>query len=374
MSQKEEVSVVVTFHGQEHFIPLIRDNYQRFKGHDKQTLELVIVDDGSEDLSSKFSDFEDAIYIHLDESDRDKFFEKIISSNKQGHENLLYYQKRIKELPAGFIRDYACGMTNYDCIFHMNADCVYNSKAIDRKMRYMKKTSADCVYSDTTLAYDIYNHRLYKTISKNKIYESTLFHTREFWKRRGFQWSEVEGEGRYFHHNNGNDRKLDNYYDVIQLLSIHNINLYEPVEVSLEGITIDIPEVVKEMEIAEHPFSGLFDSLYEGNIDFLGVESEFLENVTRENWTVKNRLGKWKQTKLAKEILEDRDNYHVLMWGSKHPAWDLFDHIRFDIIVLETRKNWEQMVSIVANCKKYDYIFVKGIFVRKDFLVDNEAG
>ena len=70
----------------------------------------------------------------------------------------------------------------------------------------------------------------------------------------------------------------------------------------------------------------------------MGVESEFLENVTRERWTVKNRLGKWKQTKLAKEILEDRDNYHVLMWGSKHPAWDLFGHIRFDIIVLETVK------------------------------------
>ena len=60
----------------------------------------------------------------------------------------IYYitSKRIKELPAGFIRDYACGMTNYDTMFHMNADCVYNSKAIDRKMRYMKKTSADCVY------------------------------------------------------------------------------------------------------------------------------------------------------------------------------------------------------------------------------------
>ena len=87
MSQKEEVSVVVTFHGQEHFIPLIRDNYQRFKEYDKQTLELVIVDDGCHDLSSKFSDLEDAIYIHLDDSDRDKFFEKIISSNKRFSNN-----------------------------------------------------------------------------------------------------------------------------------------------------------------------------------------------------------------------------------------------------------------------------------------------
>ena len=369
MSQKEEVSVVVTFHGQEHFIPLIRDNYQRFKEYDKQTLELVIVDDGSEDLSSKFSDLEDAIYIHLDDRDLEAFFEKIISSNKQENENLLYYQKRIKDLPSGFKRDYACGMSNYEYIFHMNADCVYNSKSIDRKMRFLKKTSADCVYSDTTLAYDIYNHTLYKTISKNKIYESTIFHKRDFWKRRGFQWSEVEGEGRYFHHNNGNDRKLDNYYDVIQLLSIHNINLYEPVEVSLEGVSIDIPKIVDEIEIVDHPFVNLFDSIYQGDtINILGVESEFLENVTRDHWTIKNRSGKWKQTKLAKEILEERDHYHILLWGSKHPAWDLFDHVRFDMIVLETRKNWEQMVSIIANCKSYDYIYVKGIFIRKDFL------
>ena len=332
---------------------------------------MVIVDDGSQDLSSKFSDLDDVIYIHLDDRDLESFFEKILSSNKQENNNLLYYQKRIKDLPSGFKRDYACGMSNYDYIFHMNADCVYNHKSIDRKMRFLKKTLADCVYSDTTLAYDIYNHKLYKTISKNKIYESTLFHKRDFWKRRGFQWSEVEGEGRYFHHNNGNDRKLDNYYDVVQLLSIHNINLYEPVEVSLEGVTIDIPEVVKEIKIVDHPFSKIFDSLYDGEINFLGVESEFLENVTRDNWTIKNRLGKWKQTKLAKEILEDNDHYHVLMWGSKHPAWDLFDHVRFDVICLETRKNWEQMVGIVANCKKYDYMYVKGLFVRKDFLVDN---
>ena len=62
----------------------------------------------------------------------------------------------------------------------------------------------------------INNKELYKTESSSKIYESTLYHTREFWKRRGFQWSDTEYEGKYFHYNNGVDRKMDNYYDMMK--------------------------------------------------------------------------------------------------------------------------------------------------------------
>ena len=80
----------------------------------------------------------------------------------------------------------------------MNKDCIYNKKTIVKKIEFLKKTCAECIYCDTTLCYDIYNDQLYKTISPNKIYESTLLHTREFWKRKGFQWSDIDGEGRYF--------------------------------------------------------------------------------------------------------------------------------------------------------------------------------
>ena len=48
--ESKEVSIGRNFFYEKHLRPLIRDNYKRFKGHDKQTLELVIVDDGSEDL------------------------------------------------------------------------------------------------------------------------------------------------------------------------------------------------------------------------------------------------------------------------------------------------------------------------------------
>ena len=86
-------------------------------------------------------------------------------------------------------------MSSHENIFHMNADCIYHPKSIERKISFMKRTGAECIYCDTTLCYDIYGKELYKTESSSKIYESTLYHTREFWKRRGFQWSDTEYEG-----------------------------------------------------------------------------------------------------------------------------------------------------------------------------------
>ena len=160
-------------------------------------------------------------------------------------------------------------------------------------MRYMKRVGAECTYCDASLCYDIYNQKMYKTESKHKIYESTLCHTREFWKRRGFQWSDTEIEGKYFHYNNGSDRKMDNYYDTIQLLTILNMNQYQPVEVTIEGIEIEIPEVLKDIKIETHPFVQTMTDLYgSSEIHLLGINSEFLENVTQENWITHNLTEK----------------------------------------------------------------------------------
>ena len=69
-----------------------------------------------------------------------------------------------------------------------------------------------------------------------------------------FSWSDIENEGRYFHYNNGNDRKMDNYYDTIQLLSIHTMNKYNPIKVELENIDITIPDIVHELKNhTDHP-------------------------------------------------------------------------------------------------------------------------
>jgi len=232
----------------------------------------------------------------------------------------------------------------------------------------MKRVGGECIFCDTTLAYDIYGKQLYKTESSLKIYESTLYHTREFWKRKGFQWADTENEGKYFHYNNGIDRKMDNYYDTIQLLSIENLNLYNPVKITLENMDIKIPEIVSEIKIQKHPFIKIIDQLYqESKINVLGLNSEFLKNIDDDRFN-KYQIDKWKQTKLSKQIKSFDIKFNILFFCSKHPAWDLFEHIPFDMIILETQKNYDQMVSIISKCSNYTYLFLDGIFIRKDYL------
>ena len=98
-----------------------------------------------------------------------------------------------------------------------------------------------------------------------------MYHTRGFWKRRGFQWSDTEYEGKYFHYNNGIDRKLDNYYDTIQLLGIHNINQYNPKKIEIENLEIKIPNIVNEIKIEIHPFVNYINELFPNQANILGL-------------------------------------------------------------------------------------------------------
>ena len=371
----EKISVITILHGEKEFIPLIQHNFQNFNNSENhsnylQELELIVVDDGKENLGELFSEIDNCIYLHLNQEEILKFMDQIEEGYKQPNKSILQYQRKCKTLPNGFKRDYGCGMSSHDLIFHMNMDCIYNKKSIERKINFMKRVGAECVFCDTTLAYDIYGKELYKSESPVKIYESTLFHTREFWKRKGFQWSDIEYEGKQFHYNNGIDRKLDNYYDTIQLLSIHNMNQFKPVKVSLENMKIDIPSLISEIKIDTHPFVKYIHDLFDENVNLLGIHSEFLDNTSEENWSTLNITEKWKQTKLAKLVQKIGSEFNVLLYGSKYPAWDLFNHVPFDVIFLETHKNYEQMQSIILNCKLHQYININGIFIREQFMIN----
>ena len=362
-------SCITILHGEKEFIPLIKHNFQNF--NDQESLELVIVDDGKENLMKEFMDIDRCIYLHLSEDEIKEFMKQIEEEYKEPNKSLLYYEKKRNKLPNGFLRDYGCGMSSHENIFHMNADCIYSPKSIERKTDFMKRVGADCVYCDTTLCYDIYGKQLYKTESQYKIYESTLFHSREFWKRRGFKWHDTMNEGKEFHYNNGQDRKLDNYYDTIQLLSIHNMNHYQPIKVSLEGIKIDIPEIISDIQIIEHPFKNIINELFPNKISILGLDSDFLVNVEKDDrWSTHNITGKWKQTKLSKMASDIDKSFNVFLYSSKYPAWSIFKDIPFDIIILETEKNYEQMKSIILENKIHEYVHVRGLFIRKEFLED----
>jgi len=362
----EKVSVVCLLSGNEEFIELIHHNFNNFVN--RSDLELYIVDDGVKNLMDRFCDIDNCTYIHLNHDEIKDFNQKILDNDKlQNKESILYLNKK-HQLSQGFKRDYICGISSGDTIFHMNYDCIYDPKSIERKLRYLKSVGAECIYCDTTLCYDIYQKGLYKSISENKIYESTLFHTRDFWKRKGFQWSDIIGEGRYFHYNNGIDRKMDNYYDTIQILSIENLNQYKPIKITLENMNIEIPEIISNIQIQNHPFIKIIDHLYhDSKINVLGLNSDFLKHMSDVRLN-KYQIDEWKQKKLAKQIKSFNCKFNILFFGSKHPAWDLFEQVPFDLVILETQKNYDQMESILSKCSNYTYLFLDGIFIRKDYL------
>ena len=119
----------------------------------------------------------------------------------------------------------------------------------------------------------------------------------------------------------------------------------------------------------KHPFLKIIDGLYgKNNISILGLNSEFINSISENQYNIYTINEKWKQNKLTKQIQGFQVKFNILLFGSKNPAWDLFNHIPFDIIFLETNKNYEQMRSILLTSKKYKYIYINGFFIRKDYL------
>ena len=181
VEEKPKVSVITLLHGEKEFVPLILHNYQNFLQN--QELELVVVEDGKESLALQFADVENCLYLHLDQEEITDFFKKILDGYKQPNKTPLYYQRKLQTLPNGFKRDYGCGLASGEYMFHMNADCVYNPKAIDRKIRFMKRVGAECSYCDTMLCYDIYNMKRRYVIAKSVGSDGGF--SGRMWRRKG---------------------------------------------------------------------------------------------------------------------------------------------------------------------------------------------
>ena len=73
--------------------------------------------------------------------------------------------------------------------------------------------------------------RLFATISHLTERHQSAF---AWLKNGGFKWSDVNNEGRFFSDNHGQQRKMDNYYDSVKILSIRNVQEYKPVALDLK--------------------------------------------------------------------------------------------------------------------------------------------
>ena len=358
------ISIVTILHDNSEFFPLLKDNWENID-YPKEKLEWIIVDDSKEDYSNMMPIHENILYF---KADPNEYLNKIEFQNDDEKVMWNFFHKSNK-LTNGFLRDYAVGMTSYDYIFHLDIDTIYQPKAIKRKLRFLKDHRLDCVYCKEMLCYDIYSKQLYKT-EKNFGYESTLFHTKELWKKNGFKWDDTHSEAVKFYYNKGNDRKMDNFYDSIKLLTIKNVNDYQPVKITLENVTVKIPDVIKELVIDKHPLqTELNDLFYKQSLNVLGINSEIIDGVKGDNdWKIDNIKyeRKEKEKKLIQNINNLDKSFDLCFLNTKFPIWNIFDKIKFKCIINESGKNRDQMDSIL---KKKDYYSFNYLYIHKDYLL-----
>lgn len=82
------------------FLPLIKANFENFD-YPKDKLELIIVDDGIDNLMDQFLDDERILYLHLSDKEIIEFIEKIKFDNDKD-DMLKNYQTKTKSLTQWF--------------------------------------------------------------------------------------------------------------------------------------------------------------------------------------------------------------------------------------------------------------------------------
>ena len=320
MSDQPNISIVTVLNNITDLYKLIEYHWNTID-YPKDKLEWIIVDNSKEKDSNKVPSIENILYLHVDTSE---FIDKI---NFEGDEDkiLWNYYKKLGNLPIGFLRDYAVGCTQHNYILHYDIDTIYNPKTIQRKMRKLKESKLECIYCKCMLGYDIYAKKLYKLENEYGGYASTLFHTKEFWNRGGFKWSDIDNEAYYFHYNKGLDRNMDNYYDSIKILSIENIHKYKPININLENIEIKVPDIVNSITINNHPLCTILDDLfYDKSINVLGINSELIEGFKNEKWNSYNIQveKKSKEKKIIKQIKSlQLDFINICFLNVNYPIW-----------------------------------------------------
>lgn len=364
MEDLPNVSFVTIMHNWENFCILFQNTWETFD-YPKDKLEWIIVDTSKKDNSDLIPLNENILYIRLDSKE---YLEKIKFVNDE--EKLLWnYFNKVGKLPNGFLRDYAVGLTSNDYILHVDYDTIYSPKTIKRKLKFLKDNKLECIYCRCMLAYDIYGKGLYKIDNNGDGLESTLFHTKSFWERGGFKWSDIHSEAVSFYYGKGLERVMDNFYDTIKLLSIHNINKYRPIKLEIENMDIKIPDIVNSLNISNHPLNETLYDIFTEEINVIGIESDILNIIKKEKWKCNNIVDKNKKVKekiIIKKIQELNQKNNLCLINTKYPIWSIFKKIDFDIIILESEKNFEQMDSIL---KTNNYICFENIYFNKKFLI-----
>ena len=113
-----KVSIVCIVNNDKDFFSLIKENFEKFD-YPKEDLELLILDDGPENMLDEFLDCDRTLYVHLSPEDKVQYLQKI--TFKGDTDNVIRnYHLLSMRLPMGFKRDFAVGSTSHEYIFHMD--------------------------------------------------------------------------------------------------------------------------------------------------------------------------------------------------------------------------------------------------------------
>jgi len=388
-SNEPNVSIIVLMNEYKEFVPIFTHNYNTIN-YPQDKLEWIIIDDSEKSNFDLFPLEENVLYIHMDNPK--EYLEKIDFKDKlkikksandsvelngggsdgageaaeeldEDEEKIKNYFLKTNTLPNGFKRDYGVGLSSYDYILHMDIDAYYDPKVIKRKLRFLKKNRLECIFCDSMLCG--FNDKIYKTINELRAFEGTLFHTKEFWKKDGFKWEDIRNEGDSFHYNKGLDRKMDNYYDTIKFIGMHNVNDYQYKEVKVDGKEFDFPEIFELIKVKENLIQFKINKLFKEEYNILGLNSNIIDNFDVEKENI-NFEKKEKEKVILKKIKGFNKDFNIFIFNYKTEIWNIFKEINFDIILYETDKNFTSMKEIL---EKNNYIYYENLFINKNYLI-----
>ena len=377
------ISVIVLIDEFKELITLFNNTYHTVD-YPQDKLEWIIIDDSNDNNMDLFPLEENVLYFHMDNSsqylDKIEFKEENIDTQKNlmgevmpvvstditdiKEKNITAYFKKTNSLPNGFKRDYGVGLSSHDYILHLDVDCYYDPKVIRRKLKFLQKNRLDCVFCDSMLCG--FDNKIYKTENILRAFESTLFHTREFWKKGGFRWEDTKNEGDAFHYNKGNDRKMENYYDCIKFIGMHNVNNYQYKEVKVDGKEFTYPEIFNSIVVNENNIQYKLKKLFaENTLNILGLNSKIIKNFKEntENILIEK---KEKEKVILKKIKDFNKRFNIFIFNYKTEIWTIFKEIEFDVILFETDKNFTSMKEIL---EKNNYFYYENLFINKKFLI-----
>ena len=368
----EKLSVITLFNDYQNFSKLLIHNFNNIQ-YPKELIEGLIIDDSKEYNGGLFPIEDNIIYIHFKEDEIKKYLEDCfkkydVSKNEKTFENdkeesNYNYLMKVMRLPSGFKRDYAVGISSNPYILHLNYDCIYLQNDIQKKINILKKQRIDCLYSNYLITYNIRNRRFGKLDDYKS--ESCLFHTRDFWKTKGFKWNDIYNEANDFYYGHGNSRL---YYkeSIVLLVTNHNYNTYN-IECNTATHSnykhLELPEIVHEVNNKKYALQvELGDLLFNKNINIVCINCdnvidkklinnniEYLEyNKNTTNGTkIMNDLKKFPKidmliinlTKSFKNIIDELQPQYIALINKKSEYFEGYDF--FNNIYIKSKKKEE---------------------------------